>query len=108
VLFTLWPVAVEKVRFPEIRLKMGDQKCICGRRKSFIGHPSASIFRRDLWERVFQHPRLLSPTMSGSTLGNEVAFSSLPENAAHGFWSYCWLQLAQVYTPFTWNPETVP
>jgi len=46
--------------------------------------------------------------MSGSTLGNEVAFSSLPENAAHGFWSYCWLQLAQVYTPFTWNPETVP
>ena len=56
-----WRVAVEKVRFPEIRLKMGDQKCICGRRKSFIGHPSASIFRRDLWERVFQHPRDSSP-----------------------------------------------
>jgi hypothetical protein len=34
-------MAVEKVRFAEIRLKMGDQKCIRSRRKSLIGHPEA-------------------------------------------------------------------
>ena len=54
------PVGVEKVRFPENRLQMGDQKCIRGRRRSFIGHPSATIFRRDLCKRVFQQPLAIS------------------------------------------------
>ena len=35
-------VSVEKVDFFENRLEMDDQKCICGRGKSFIGHRSAS------------------------------------------------------------------
>jgi hypothetical protein len=34
-------VAFERVRFAELRLKMGDQKCIRIRRKSLIGHPEA-------------------------------------------------------------------
>ena len=56
-----WPVAVEKVRFSQNRRKMDDRKCIRGRRKSLIGHPSATFFQRDLRERVFQQLRLLSP-----------------------------------------------
>jgi hypothetical protein len=43
-------VGVEKVPFPEIRLKLGDRKCMLDRRKSFIGHPSATIFQHDLRE----------------------------------------------------------
>jgi hypothetical protein len=35
---------VEKVCSTENRLKMGGQKCMRGRRKSFIGHPSAVVF----------------------------------------------------------------
>jgi hypothetical protein len=58
------PVAVEKVRFSENRLKMGDQKCIPGRRKSLIGHPSATIFQRDLRERVFQQLRLFATVIT--------------------------------------------
>jgi len=56
-------VGVEKVPFPEIRPKLGDQKCLRGRRSSFKGHPSASVFWRNLCERVFQHPRLFTPTI---------------------------------------------
>jgi hypothetical protein len=35
---------VEKVCSTENRLKTGDQKCMRGRRKSFIGHPCAVVF----------------------------------------------------------------
>jgi hypothetical protein len=48
------PVAVEKVGFAEIRLKMGDQKCIRSRRESFIGLPRATVFQRNFRERLFQ------------------------------------------------------
>jgi len=47
-------VAVEKVGFAEIRLKMGDQKCIRSRRESFIGLPRATVFQRNFRERLFQ------------------------------------------------------
>jgi hypothetical protein len=58
-----WPVAVEKLRFQETRLKMGDRKCIANQRRSFIGHPSASQFRRKSYERVFQQLRLFTPVI---------------------------------------------
>jgi len=51
-------VAVEKLDLSENRPKRGDQKCIEDRRKSFIGHPDATHFRRKVCERVFQQPRL--------------------------------------------------
>ena len=51
-------VAVEKLGFPENWLKTDDQKCIRIRRKSFIGHPSATIFPCTLGERVFQQLQL--------------------------------------------------
>jgi hypothetical protein len=47
-------VAVEKLDLSENRPKRSDQKCIGGRRKSFIGHPDATHFRRKFCERVFQ------------------------------------------------------
>jgi len=47
-------VAVEKLDLSENRPKRGDQKCIGDRRKSFIGHPDATHFRRKFCERVFQ------------------------------------------------------
>jgi hypothetical protein len=50
-------VGVEKVDFSENGLEMGDQKCIGCQRKSFIGHPSATFFEHDFWERVFQQPQ---------------------------------------------------
>ena len=50
-------VAVEKVRSSENRVSLDDRKCISGRRKSFIGHPSAPIFQHDLCERVFSQQR---------------------------------------------------
>ena len=59
-----WAMGVEKVRFSESQLKMGDQKCIPSRRKSFIGHPSATVFQQDLRDRVFQQLWLLS-TVTG-------------------------------------------
>src|ERR1035437_8098310 len=56
-------VAVEKLGFPENWLKTDDQKCIRIRRKSFIGHPSATIFACALGERVFQQPLPLPLTI---------------------------------------------
>src|SRR5664280_1194808 len=53
-------VAVEKLGFPENWLKTDDQKCIRIRRKSFIGHPGATIFPCALGERVFQQPQLFA------------------------------------------------
>jgi hypothetical protein len=53
-------VAVEKLDFPENWLKTDDQKCIRIRRKSFIGHPGATILPCALGERVFQQPRLFA------------------------------------------------
>jgi hypothetical protein len=50
-------VAVEKLGFPENWLKTDDQKCIRIPRKSFIGHPGATIFPCALGERVFQQPQ---------------------------------------------------
>src|ERR1039457_638940 len=62
-LLAIWRVAVEKVRSSENWLKMGDRKCIGDQRKSFIGHPGATIFQRDPRERVFQQLRDLSPVI---------------------------------------------
>ena len=53
-------VAVEKLGFPKNWLKTDDQKCIRIRRKSFIANRSATIFRRDLREGVFQQLLALS------------------------------------------------
>jgi hypothetical protein len=53
-------VAVEKVPFLEIRIKLGDEKCIPSRRKSFIRLPSATFFWADLCERVFQQPQAIT------------------------------------------------
>jgi hypothetical protein len=39
---------------------MDDQKCIRIQRKSFVGHPSATFFPRDLSEGVFQQARLFA------------------------------------------------
>src|ERR1019366_9461240 len=71
-------VAVEKLGFPENWLKTDDQKCIRIRRKSFIGHPGATIFPCALGERVFQQPLALSltipvqPARSTANVLNEV------------------------------------
>ena len=56
-------VAVEKLGFRENSLKTDDQKCIRIRRKSFIGHPSATIFACALGERVFQQLQPLPLTI---------------------------------------------
>jgi hypothetical protein len=56
-------VAVEKLGFPENWIKTDDQKCIRIRRKSFIANPRATIFLRDLRERVFQQPQPLPLTI---------------------------------------------
>jgi hypothetical protein len=40
--------------------KPDDQKCIPRRRKSFIGHPSASSFLRGYSARVFQRPQAIA------------------------------------------------
>ena len=53
-------VAIEKLGFAENRLETDDQEYIHIRRKSFIGHPGATIFPCDLGERVFQQLRLLT------------------------------------------------
>jgi hypothetical protein len=55
-------VAVEKLDLPENQPKRSDQKCIGDRRKSFIGHPDATHFRRKFGERVFQQPQAITPT----------------------------------------------
>jgi hypothetical protein len=73
-------VGVEKVDFSENQPEMGDQKCIGGRRRSFIGHPSAMFFEHDFCERVFQqaqdnalieYPQLKSVTRSAFSRTNE-------------------------------------
>jgi hypothetical protein len=56
-------VAVEKLDLSENRPKRSDQKCIGDRRKSLIGHPDATHFRRKFCERVFQQLRLFSSTI---------------------------------------------
>jgi hypothetical protein len=58
-------VAVEKVRFPRNRPKVGDQKCISTKRSSFIRHPSPSIFSFDLDGGVFQHLEYPDSDLSG-------------------------------------------
>src|SRR5205814_1885019 len=55
-------VAVEKVDLSENRPKRSDQKCIGDQRKSFIGHPDATHFRRKLCERVFQQLQAMTLT----------------------------------------------
>jgi hypothetical protein len=60
-------VAVEKLGFPGNWLKTDDQKCIRIRRKSFIGHPGATIFLRDLGEGVFQQLRLFTTVIVSGT-----------------------------------------
>ena len=47
-------MAVEKLDLSENRPKRSDRKCIGDRRRSFIGHPDATHFRRKFCERVFQ------------------------------------------------------
>jgi hypothetical protein len=54
------PVAVEKLDLSESRPKRSEQKCTGDRRKSSIGHPDATHFRRKFCERVFQQLRLIS------------------------------------------------
>ena len=46
------------------RPNSGDQKCIRNRRKSFIAHPSASSFKGNLCERVFQQPQAIAQVTS--------------------------------------------
>jgi hypothetical protein len=70
-------VAVEKVRFLEKRPKIGHPKCIHSRRSSFIGHPDATIFQRDLPERLFQQPQAISQV----TPGNDAPY---PVNLPYG------------------------
>src|SRR5713101_6199624 len=58
-------VAVEKLDLSENRPKRSDQKCIGDRRKSFIGHPDATHFRRKFCERVFQQLQAITLTTQG-------------------------------------------
>ena len=66
-------VAVEKLGFPENWLKTDDQKCIRIRRKSFIGHPSATIFACALGERVFQQLRLFATVILATPRMRELS-----------------------------------
>src|SRR6266478_7683576 len=61
-------VAVEKLDLSENRPKRSDQKCIGDRRKSFIGHPDATHFRRKFCERVFQQLRLFTTSLTRSAV----------------------------------------
>ena|SRR5271165_1077543 len=74
-------VGVEKLRFSKHRLKMSDRKCIEIRRRSFIGHPSASQFRRRFYERVFQQLRTLSFTKVGLFMVAASGIVPASENA---------------------------
>jgi hypothetical protein len=65
-------VAVEKLDLSENRPKRSDQKCIGDRRKSFIGHPDATHFRRKFCERVFQQLPFF-PARNSSTCVNGFA-----------------------------------
>jgi hypothetical protein len=59
-------VGVEKLGLSENRVENGDQKCIRGTRKSFIGHPDATHFRQKFAEGVFQQLQLF-PTLIWNT-----------------------------------------
>jgi hypothetical protein len=43
---------------------LGDRKCQRKLRKSFVGHPETILFSRISLERLFQHPRLFTTTIS--------------------------------------------
>jgi hypothetical protein len=65
-------VPVEKLGCPENWLKMDDQKCIRIQRKSFVGHPSATFFPRDLSEGVFQQARLIAKLRACDSLPQKI------------------------------------
>jgi len=52
---------VEKLHFLQNSKNLGDRKCLGKLRKSFVGHPDTILFSRISRERVFQHPRDISP-----------------------------------------------
>jgi hypothetical protein len=54
-------VGVEKVDIHKNGVILGDRKCLCDPRKSFVGHPDATQFGTSSSRRVFQQPRDLSP-----------------------------------------------
>ena len=70
--------------------KSDDQKCIPRRRKSFIGHPSASSFLREEAKRVFQQPpaitlRINKPSIIVNANGEQGRLRhDLPDDAAAG------------------------
>ena len=68
--------------------KSDDQKCIPRRRKSFIGHPSASSFLREEAKRVFQQPRLLSTVTDEGGVVKAHHFQSLSRNTNGIFLRY--------------------
>jgi hypothetical protein len=56
-------VGVEKVQFPQNNENLGDRKCLGKPRKSFVGHPNATLFWRTSREGVFQQPQAFTPTI---------------------------------------------
>jgi hypothetical protein len=52
---------VEKLHFLQNSKNLGDRKCLGKLRKSFVEHPDTILFSRISRERVFQHPRDISP-----------------------------------------------
>ena len=78
-------VAVEKLRFSENQLETSDRKCIGNRRRSFIGHPSATSFSRRVSVRVFQQLHDVSTAIGLLSLRHHclyVRFNILPVHAS--------------------------
>jgi hypothetical protein len=84
---TLTGVGVEKLDLSENRPKRSDQKCIGDRRKSFIGHPDATHFRRKFCERVFQQLQAITRFDCWSV--SVMAIFEQLRRAVLACWTFC-------------------
>jgi hypothetical protein len=69
-------VAVEKLHFPQNNEKLGDRKCLGKRRKSFVGHPDAILFREFHGTEFFNSHSAFTPTIIRTA--NSIQPSGLP------------------------------
>jgi hypothetical protein len=61
-----YPVAVEKLVFPQNGQNLGDRKCPEKLRTSLVGLPNAKFFRPVSGEGVFQQPLPIALRMPGT------------------------------------------
>jgi hypothetical protein len=78
-------VAVEKLHFLQNSKNLGDRKCLGKLRKSSVGHPDTILFSRISLERVFQHPRLITPTIHQNSVLFQDQSQAEQEYTSAGF-----------------------